>query len=72
MDPWIDEGEEAKIKTKLKVNLIHKNILSEEEIQRFTVNDKLSDSERIAYILSSGTNEQKIYVIEHYQSIDSQ
>ena len=72
MDSWIDEGEEAKIKTKLKVNLIHKNIQSEEEIQRFTVNDKLSDSERIAYILSSGTNEQKIYVFAHYQTIDSQ
>ena len=62
MNYRIDEEEEAKVKSKLKVTLENDIMQSEEEIQQYTVNDKFSDSERINYILSSGTNEQKIYV----------
>ena len=60
-----NEKEEAQVKTKLKVIRCAFTLeQSEEEIARHTLDENLSDTERILCVLHAGSAEQRLAVIQ--------
>ena len=61
MADWNEDPdmEDAKVKTKQKVLPISLSKQTEEEIERFTLSDSLTDTKKILFLLASGTPEQK-------------
>ena len=57
----LEEKEEAKVKGKLKVNVAN-DMQSEEEIQKYTLDDKQPLAKNILLLLASGTQDQKTAV----------